>query len=131
MNNNKLNYDMVIERISTGAYDVVHSKPKTLLRDTDFIDENKSVKWNREQIEKENDKIRLHNKAIKEAKKNGPLKFEDDLKAVIMNEYGLNANQAGEVFWRAYESGHSYGLKEILWSAQDLSELAVAILKFA
>lgn len=131
MNNNKLSYDVVIERISTGVYDVEHSKPKTLLRDTDFIDENKSVKWNREQIEKENDKIRLHNKAIKDAKKNGPLKFEDDLKEAIMNEHGLNATQAGEVFWRAYESGHSAGMKEILWAAQDLSELAEAILKFA
>ena len=131
MNNNKLSYDVVIERISTGVYDVKHSKPKTLLRDTDFIDENKSVKWNREQIEKENDKIRLHNKAIKEAKNNGPLKFEDDLKEAIMNEHDLNATQASAVFLIAYENGHSAGMKEILWAAQDLCKLAEEVLKFS
>ena len=131
MNDNKLSYDVVIERISTGVYDVEHSKPKTLLKDTDFIDENKSVKWNKEQIALENEKIKLHNEAIKEAKKNGPLKFEDDLKEAIMNEHGLNATQVGEVYWRAYESGHSAGMKEIFWAAQDLSDLAVVILKFA
>ena len=131
MNNEKLGYYTLSERISTGVYDVKHSKPKTLLKDTDIIDESKSVKWNREQIEKENNKIKLHNETIKETKKKGPLKFEDDVKAAIMNEHDLNATQVGEVYWRAYESGHSYGLKEVLWAAQDLSELAEVILKFA
>jgi len=131
MNNNKLNYNSVIELISKGTYNVKYSKPKRLLEDTDFIDENKSVKWNKEQIALENEKIRLHNEAIKEAKRKGPRKFEDDLKAAIMNEHGLNANQASKVYRKAYEDGHSAGEMEILWEAQELGELAEAILKLA
>ena len=97
MNNNKLSYDLVIEQISTGVYDVKYSEPKLLLKDTDIIDEDKIVKWNREQIALENEKIRLHNEAIKEAKKKGLRKFEDDLKEAIMNEHGLNDNQASKI----------------------------------
>lgn len=131
MNNDKLSYEGVFELISKGVYDVEHSRPKRLLKDTDIIDEDKSVKWNREQIEKENEKIKLHNEAIKEAKKKGPLKFEDDLKAVIMGEHGLNADQASKVYRKAYEDGHSAGMSEILWNAQELGELAEAILWLA
>lgn len=131
MNNNKLSYDLVIEQISTGVYDVKYSEPKLLLKDTDIIDEDKIVKWNREQIALENEKIRLHNEAIKEAKKKGPRKFEDDLKEVIMNEHGLNDNQASKVYRKAYEDGHSAGEMEILWEAQELGEIAEAILKLA
>lgn len=131
MNNNKLNYNSVIELISKGTYDVKYLRPKRLLKDTDFIDENKSVKWNKEQIALENEKIRLHNEAIKEAKKKGPRKFEDDLKKAIMNEHGLNADQASKVYRKAYEDGHSVGEMEILWEAQELGEFAEEILKLA
>ena len=131
MNNDKLSYDVVIERISKGVYDIKCSKPKRLLKDRDIIDEDKSVKWNREQIEKENDKIKLYNEAIKDAKKKSSLKFENDLKAAIMSEHDLNADQASKVYRKAYEDGHSYGAKEILWNAQDLGELAEAILWLA
>ena len=131
MNNNKLSYDLVIELISKGTYDVKYSKPKPLLKDTDIIDEDKSVKWNREQIALENDKIRLHNEAIKKAKMEGPREFESDLKAAIMNEHNLNADQASKVYRKAYEDGHSAGEMEILWEAQELGEIAEAILKLA
>lgn len=131
MNDDKLSYDLVFKRISKGIYDVKYTKPKRLLKDTDFIDENKSVKWNKEQIALENEKIRLHNEAIKEAKREGPRKFEDDLKETLMNEHGLNADQASKVYRKAYEDGHSAGEMEILWEAQELGELAEAILELA
>jgi len=83
MNNNKLSYDLVIELISKGTYDV---KPR---------------------------------------------EFESDLKAAIMNEHNLNADQASKVYRKAYEDGHSAGEMEILWEAQELGELAEAILKLA
>lgn len=131
MNNDKLSYDGIFERISKGVYDVKCSRPKRLLKDTEIIDEDKSVKWNREQIEKENDKIRLHNEAIKDAKKKSSLKFENDLKEVIMSEHGLSADQASKVYREAYEYGHSAGEMEILWEALELGELAEEILERA
>lgn len=131
MNNDKLSYDLVFERITTGVYDVKYSKPKRLLEDTDFIDENKSVKWNKEQIALENEKIKLHNEVIKKAEKEGPREFEDDLKEALMAEHGLNVDQASKVYRKAYEDGHSAGEMEILWEAQELGELAEAILKLA
>ena len=131
MNNDKLSYDSVIELISKGVYDVKYSKPKRLLKDTDFIDENKSVKWNKEQIALENEKIRLYNEAIKEAKREGPRKFEDDLKEALMNEHGLNVDQANKVYRKAYEDGHSAGEREIVWEALELGELAEELLRLA
>ena len=130
MNNEKLSYDSVFKRISKGVYDVKYSRPKRLLEETDFIDENKSVKWNKEQIALKNEKIKLHNEAIKEAKKEGPRKFEDDLKEAIMNEHGLNADQASKVY-RKVEDEHSAGDFLFLWEAQELGELAEAILKLS
>ena len=131
MNNDKLGYGVVTERISKGVYDIKCPKPKRLLKDTDIIDEDKSVKWNREQIEKENEKIKLHNEAIKEAKEKGPRVFKDDLIATLMGEHGLNADQASRVYRKAYEDGHSAGMHEILWNAQELGLLAEAILWLA
>ena len=131
MNNEKLSYDSVFKQISKGVYDVKYSRPKRLLEETDFIDENKSVKWNREQIALENDKIRLHNEAIKEAKRKGPRKFEDDLKEALMNEHGLNADQASKVYRKACEAGHSAGSYFFVGEAQELGELAEVILELA
>ena len=133
MNNDKLSYDLVMERIRKGVYDVKYSKPKCLLKDTDFIDGNKSAKWNKEQIDLENEKIRLHNEAIKEAKKEAKKessrKFEDDLTIALMNEHGLNADQASKVYRKAREAGHSAGSWFFIGEAQELGELAEAILK--
>ena len=131
MNNDKLSYNLVHERIVAGAYNIKYSKTIRLLKDTDIIDENKSVKWNKEQIALENEKIRLQNEAIKEAKREGPRKLENDLKTALMDEHGLNADQASKVYRKAYEDAHSSGEMEILWETQELGELAEAILKLA
>ena len=48
-----------------------------------------------------------------------------------MNEHGLNDNQANKVYRKAYEDGHSAGEMKILWKAQELGEIAEAILKLA
>ena len=131
MNNEKLGYYGVFELISKGVYDVEHSKPKTLLKDTDIIDENKSVKWNKEQNKKKNEKIKLHNEATKEAKEKGHRIFKDDLTVAIMGEHSLNADQASRVYRKAFEDGYSAGLNEILWAAQEIGSLAEAILWLA
>jgi len=73
----------------------------------------------------------LSNEAVKEAKKDGPLKVENNLKEVLMAEHGLNADQASKVYRKAYEDGHSVGKMEILWEAQELGELAETILELA
>ena len=84
-------------------YNVECKRPKCALPDDYIIDEDKSVKWNREQVS-------IHNKAIKEAWKEyheafneGWYNLRTDLKEAICNEYGFSDDQAACIIGRCLE----------------------------
>lgn len=92
-------------------------KPRT----GDVIDEDKSVKWNREEV------IRLQNtyeeevKALNTAKNKRRDDLYKELYKVIRREVkGITINDAQQIFQYAYSEGHSYGYNEVFNKLYDI-----------
>ena len=84
-------------------------------------DEEKSVRWNKEQVEL--NKVVYQNK-IDEYQKEENKRFElfkTDLIAVISYIADLKENQAEVIFNKAWEEGHSEGLEEVIIQAEELT----------
>lgn len=58
-----------------------------------IFDENKSVKWNKEEVIRLNREIFEHNKAVRQEKANARELFDTDLCKAAMEEYGVNEAQ--------------------------------------
>lgn len=95
-------------------------KPRT----GDVIDEDKSVKWNREEV------TRLQNAYDEEVKKLNTKKNKcrDDLykelyKVIRKEVGGITINDAQQIFQYAYSEGHSYGYNEVFIRLDELIPL--------
>lgn len=74
-------------------YNVKAEHPEHTLPNDYIIDEEKSVKWNREQVRIHNKQIALQWKKYRDTSLQGWYNFCSDLKEAISNEYGFNENQ--------------------------------------
>lgn len=74
-------------------YNVKAKLPERTLPNDYIIDEEKSVKWNREQVHIHNKQIALQWKEYREASFQGRCNFYSDLKEAISNEYGFSEDQ--------------------------------------
>ena len=99
-------------------------RPKT----GDVIDEDKSVKWNREEVE------RLQNSYDEEVKKLNIAKNKrrDDLykelyKVIRKEVGGITIKDAQQIFSYAYAEGHSYGYNEVFIKLDDIIQLVGGI----
>ena len=100
-------------------------KPKT----DDVIDEDKSVKWNREEVERlqkaYDEEVKILN-----TEKN---KCRDDLykelyKVIRKEVVGITLNDAQQIFNYAYSEGHSYGYNEVFNTLDELIHLIGGII---
>ena len=88
-------YVTIKESESTyNRYNVEAKRPGSTLPNDYVIDENESVKWNREQVCIHNNAIREEWKKYREASYKGWYNFRNDLKEAISNEYGFSDDQA-------------------------------------
>lgn len=96
---------------------------------TDYIDENKSVKWNREEIARRNqhveDELKRFKQQINEFEKN----INQDILFYIQENYGLNEKTASLVFQQAYEDGHPSGPYEVISYAQTYAQFATDVIQ--
>lgn len=95
------------------------------------IDENQSVKWNRDQVELNN---RNYEKAVAElnTKKNKARdSIMEDIYLLIQDEvgFGLDRESAKGIWEYAYAEGHSSGLCGIKAYLNDITELVRGILE--
>lgn len=110
----KLDISDVHMRLVNGVYDTNGEREKQLYADNWVFDEDKSVKWNREKLVKENDKIKAYNEEAKNNRTTGVEGFRKDLQEVISNELGFNQEQASIIYRNAWEEGHSSGFVEVI-----------------
>lgn len=88
-----------------------------------IIDEDKSVRWNREEIERLND---IHTEEVKELnrKKNLLLaNIEDAIEKYIIEETKVSKKRAEKIYKYLYEEYHSYGIRECICHLDDLLEI--------
>lgn len=107
-------------------------KPSFKKLPKDFVtDEDKSVKWNREQVEKNNKDYQDEVARLNTEKNKARTNIYKDIYAKIQEEVGHNINEAAarKIWDYAYGKGHSYGIQEIMIYLDDIMELIKDVLK--
>lgn len=110
--------------------DNMNCKPRfKRLKDNEVLDEDKSVRWNKEQVQKnhqlyDEEVARLN--TVKNKERDNVL--SNIYKEIQSNVTGLSEKGAKAIYRYAYEQGHSCGYSEVASYITDLYELAEAIL---
>ena len=88
------------------------------------IDEDKSVKWNREEVARLQAAYDEEVKRLNTEKNKWRDELYDELYVAIQNEVGggISVNDASAIFWKAYERGHSAGYSEVFGYLNDLMD---------
>lgn len=101
-------------------------KPKSCkYKDGTIFDEDKSVKWNREEAERLN---KIHDDEIKSlnAQKNKLLvNFIHNVRTYIIQETNVTETQANKIYNYLCNEYHSYGFEECLRHLDDLLDLFI------
>jgi len=96
-----------------------------------IFDEDKSVKWNREEVERHNTEVAKQMEAYRKAVIQGENTFKEDVIAYLLDTYSINKAMAEKIFAKAYDDGHSGGMHEVLNIAIDLVDFVVDIMKLS
>lgn len=98
-------------------------------RINDVIDEDKSVKWNKEEVERlrkaHDDEVRRRNQeyaAINHA-------YSDRFKKLLAKDYGIKVAEAELIWSYAYSEGHSGGIYNVVAHFRDVASLYIDLLK--
>ena len=116
-----MEFQTIMDKIDNGTYDEF---PYPDLYEENYVfDENKSVKWNRKEVEIQNAKLLQvfnNNSKMKQAN------FQEDAIEYILTNYKINNNRdiANILFHIAYESSYSNEYREVLDEIIGLAELA-------
>lgn len=98
------------------------------LKKTSYIDENKSVRWNKDEIARlindEQIKINTANKKLLDAR----LSIVEYIKDCIKNDFDLTDRAVEIIYDRAYSDGHSYGFYDVYSRAIEYGEFVRQIL---
>lgn len=113
-----MKFETIVDRINNGEY--FKTKQINLYEEGHVFDENKSVKWNKEEVIRKNEQFK---KEFKNAKVEN---FKNDVIEYILNNYEIsnNRNIANMVYDMAREFGHSNGDREILNEIIDFATFA-------
>lgn len=115
----------VREAVQNGQYYAKYAAVPPIIQKGFIFDEEKSVRWNREQAEKAREVRKEALMAKRQAEQAANRKFEEDLVAAIQEDYHLTHEQACRVYNKAYEFGHSAGFDEVIFYVVELGGLIV------
>lgn len=85
-----------------------------LLKENHVIDENQSVKWNREECQRRNQQKRESIQDIRKQLQDLTNHFHQQVYQYIQEEYDFNKDQAVAIYNYAYEESHSYGFYDVI-----------------
>lgn len=96
-----------------------------------IFDENKSVKWNREQVEKNNQEYHDEVARLNTEKNKARDAIYESIYEMIQDDvgHGLSRKKAQAIWNLAYAQGHAFGFYNILSRLFDLMKLANALLR--
>jgi len=95
-----------------------------------IFDEDKSVKWNREQVERNNAEYQNEVKRLNTEKNKRRDSILTDIYTAIQNEvgHGISLEKAKSLWDYAYEQGHSYGIHDVMCNLYEIMDLASTLL---
>ena len=123
-----MSIDEIRNALDKGQYKAHFVEVPAIVAKGHIFDENKSIKWNREQEERERQTRQDAISTNRQAEAAAVSRFSADLISAIQEEYRLSAGQASRVYTEAWEYGHAYGLYEVLHCAESLGNFAQDIL---
>lgn len=119
---NVLDITGIKQTIYNGKYENKLKRPLKTdnMKDGYITDENKSVKWNKEQVELANQEYKNKLKKYKDETYRLEKLFKTDTIDYIMNFYEYNNSAAELIFNTAYERSARYGYTQTLDEVQDI-----------
>ena len=93
-------FQEIVDKYLKGKYDTpikIGYKPEQLPIET-VIDEDKSVRWTREEVIRINGEKRIEFEKMKSMKKFLAAQYKSDLSAAALNECGINSKQAEFIY---------------------------------
>lgn len=105
-------------------YNIEAKRPGSKLPVGYILDEDKSVKWNREQVALHNMLVEAQWRDYHEAYSNGWFNFRSDLKEAIHNEYGFSEDQAACILGQIV----SGDMQEVATKAEEMCEFLLDFL---
>lgn len=116
--------DIIEANIENGVYKgTVEYVGFSRVRPETVIDEDKSVKWNREEVERINAERLEAREAYRKSIQDGEEQFKKDVIKMVITDYPITEKIAGKLFTKAYRDGHSEGLMRVLEEAEDIAEI--------
>ena len=93
------------------------------------LDENKSVKWNREQVAEAKRKRDEEVSRLQRVRNNTINEAEREIIAAIAEDVGISDDKARFIYQKAWSDGHSAGIYEVFTYIYDYIDFALAMLK--
>lgn len=112
-----------------------HPDYSTLPKTTDVIDEEKSVRWNREEVERRRKEWIVKRNALLHKRDNAVGVVQNDIILQIQKELEEETGKPVDkviatLLWnKAYERGHSEGFHGIYAAIEDYEDLLITVLK--
>lgn len=72
------------------------------------FDDEKSVKWNREEVERQNEQLKQRKMEWDSEKSRLNAKLQNDCVQILKEDYGLNEAQAEKLYGHVFQEHHSY-----------------------
>lgn len=116
------------EALRNGHYDTVYIRPK-FLREGTIIDEEKSVRWNREEVERRNKEMKERIEENRRQRREKERQQDEDIIRAYANESGLTEEQVGKIYRHAYSQYHSSGISEVIDELNELISLFIDVMK--
>lgn len=125
-----MDFEDVKSNIRSGIYENKMDFPKTSRYKYDYVfDENQSVKWNREEAQRQNKMITDATEQYYDESNKLSKQFEKDLTRAIIEFLGISASKANFIFNKAYDNTHGSGYLDVVLVAEDLSDLVYDVMR--
>lgn len=92
-------------------------------------DEDKSVKWNREFVQKSNEAYSNEVKRLRNYREAEIKKVTDEIIKYIADYAGIPESSAAKIYSIAYDDSHSDGAYAIITKAEEYADLVESVLK--
>ena len=112
-----------ISIIKDKEFRTLKEKAPTRYPDDHIFDEEKSVRWNREELERNREAVKEYKNKISELN----ILYDSVIMRAIIKaieaDFDVNEEQAAIIYGKAYEDAHSSGYIEVYYYAEDYAEL--------
>lgn len=104
-------------------------------KDNDTVDEQKSVRWNREEVKKQQEAWTSQHISLMDERTKKIAEVEKDIVNQIIADVKTTcdckiSNEAATMIWeKAYSRGHSFGFYDIYVAIEDYEEVVVTVLR--